>query len=650
LVSKDGLKLLGGSPKFVACTGYTTGQFFSSAGGQPAEWAPSDGKYDLVSFTFGGNDIGFSTVIEDCLGVSKIEGALGSGIGSGAAIGGPSGAAIGGIEGVAAAATEWATVVHCPPNATLRGLIASKIGGAGGPYEHFLNKIADNVVRSGGNIVVVGYPEIVEDPKFWGAVDQAVGTCWGIKTSDAYELRGLAGDLNATIAEAVKAFDSQPAAARHNIDATYIDVNTGNPAAGIPYNDPYLFEPSAGPRHNLCGSEEWLNAIEAVQQAHSFHPNQQGNNAIAQLVAQTFPHLNWTHLTTPLSLVTSELADDTPGLSDDIVAVPDGYDALAYDQAGQYFFWAYRGYNWTKQSEWTDPRYIDGEFSASATGQVLPGMSDATFIVNGPFTGDGSGNYMALTTNGSSWGPLVSTSSRTLVVDPQVNSTSPFLHLRLAFSSSGLRSTDGNYFYSSADAGIYPIVVSWKWLNGLFIDASDNIFQAVSAQPPEQNAPLLQAQSCPLSPSSGTYTAGVSTAYAENGQVAVTLNVESSQGSLTCNLQIPATTPVVVQVNTVAGTTEWVTAPLWIFMIAQFPLSLGQKPGSATPVPIGSLTSTYGSSADGSSPYYTAPSLSVESLSAGTVNALLSQGNSEGALCDITYQNGTITAIGLLAG
>jgi hypothetical protein len=188
LTAHLGLRLLSGSPKFVACSGYTTTQFFTSSKSQPSEWQPSDHRYDLVSFSFGGDNIGFSTVIQDCLGVSPsgIAGIDAGGLG--AVAGGPVGAAL-------SALPTWETIVHCPPDQTIRDVIASKIGGANGPYMSFLDRVATRTVRTGGNIVVVGYPELVEDPKFWGTVDSIASLCQGISVADAYELRGLAGDL-----------------------------------------------------------------------------------------------------------------------------------------------------------------------------------------------------------------------------------------------------------------------------------------------------------------------------------------------------------------------------------------------------------------------------------------------------------------------
>jgi hypothetical protein len=52
-----------GAPDLVACTGAETGEFFSPQGHDPAEWTPSMGPFDLVTFSFGGDNIGFPSVV-----------------------------------------------------------------------------------------------------------------------------------------------------------------------------------------------------------------------------------------------------------------------------------------------------------------------------------------------------------------------------------------------------------------------------------------------------------------------------------------------------------------------------------------------------------------------------------------------------------
>jgi hypothetical protein len=186
----------------------------------------------------------------------------------------------------------------CPKNSIERAVISR----LGEHYKPFLNEVANWVVTPGGNIVVLGYPDLIELPKYWPELDQKLGLCLGIGTGDATLLRGWAGDLNATIGQAVSGFDAEPASTRHNVTATFVDVNTGAPhsPSHIAYDNPNLFEPSSGARHNVCASESWLNGISTIDYgAGSFHSKQQGENAMGALAAEVIRRLDWSHLSSP---------------------------------------------------------------------------------------------------------------------------------------------------------------------------------------------------------------------------------------------------------------------------------------------------------------------------------------------------------------
>lgn len=269
------------SPVLVACTGAKMNQFLDKPdkAGTP-EFNPSTHKpYDLVTFTFGGDDADFSKVIYQCLGIS----------------------------------IYWPSdpgLHRCPANSIVRSLIARNVGA---PYPEFLNAVAKRAVVTGGNIVVLGYPDLIEDPKFWPTLDRDLHICMGIQSNDAQLIRGWAGDLNATIGSAVSTFDAEPASQRNGVDATFVDVNTGQPASasGIKMNDPNLFEPSAGPRHNICSAQSWLNGITSIDHLNgSFHPKQQGQAAMGALAAEVIKRLNWTHLRETTTTPTSTSACD----------------------------------------------------------------------------------------------------------------------------------------------------------------------------------------------------------------------------------------------------------------------------------------------------------------------------------------------------
>jgi lysophospholipase L1-like esterase len=233
-------------PSFVACKGALSSDFFSSD-----QWTPSLGRFDLVTFTLGGNDIGFSQVLNQCIGLPGDR--LPSDPGH-----------------------------NCPQEALLRARIASKLEM---PYRAFLTMVANDAVTVGGNIVVLGYPEIVELPDFWPG---GTSSCSLIGRADANELRGLGGDLNATIGYSVQQVNSAHPNGAH---LTFIDVNSGG-ANGISRYDPSLFEPASGPRHNLCAAQPWLNGFSTIDYGSgSFHPKQAAHDALGSLAAKVIPTL-----------------------------------------------------------------------------------------------------------------------------------------------------------------------------------------------------------------------------------------------------------------------------------------------------------------------------------------------------------------------
>jgi hypothetical protein len=229
----------------VACSGAATSGFLTGGGGQFPQWTPALGRFDLVSFTFGGDDVEFAPVIEQCIGLTRfLGGAVPSDPGH-----------------------------SCPANSIVRARIAA----LGSHYGAFLEAVVSHAVKPGGNILVLGYPDLIEPPTTWSGVAAALGSCDGISRVDADLLRGWADDLNATVANAVSTFDSQPTANRQGVVATFVSV------AGA-------FEPG----HNVCGPDAWINGISALSfGSGSFHPTQAGHNAMGTLAGAAISRLRW---------------------------------------------------------------------------------------------------------------------------------------------------------------------------------------------------------------------------------------------------------------------------------------------------------------------------------------------------------------------
>jgi len=245
-------------PTFVACSGATSADFLrlADAAGQP-EWTSALGRFDLVTFTFGGNNVDFAGIVTQC---------------------------VAGSPRVAPPDPGHS----CPSDSYVRKLIARKLTTA---YETFLTKVANDVVEPGGNIVVLGYPDIVELPRLWPPRLRHLGTCDYLGTSDATQIRGDAGDLNASISSDVQAVNAEHP---NGVTLTFLDVNSGSNSGSKSSSstNQNLFEPSVGKRHNLCGSgPPWLNGVVPSDLRRSFHPSELGNAAEGRLLAELLPDL-----------------------------------------------------------------------------------------------------------------------------------------------------------------------------------------------------------------------------------------------------------------------------------------------------------------------------------------------------------------------
>ena len=258
-LKENGISVASGSPDLVACTGAISDQLFNADGSPNApQWNSKKMQpFDLVTFSFGGDDIGFKATIEAC--------------------------------------TLHAHL--CPPANTERNKIAAMgttgvtLNGRHLPsYPSFLNHVAKTAVVKGGNVVVMGYPQVFENPTMW---DTGRTVCSGFTFPIVNRMRGWGGDLNAIIGESVLKVDAEPASQRNDVHFTFI--NPVNGGGAISANDPNLLEPSTGVHHELCskGHRPWLNGFSAKHVAHSYHPNQAGENAMGSLVAEVVPKLTW---------------------------------------------------------------------------------------------------------------------------------------------------------------------------------------------------------------------------------------------------------------------------------------------------------------------------------------------------------------------
>lgn len=343
-------------PDLVACTGAVTADLIvgKDALGSP-EWQPSMGRFDLVTFTFGGDNIGFSPIIEQCIGLSRL---------------------VATVENTAEGGVVPRYVVPLPsdPGHTCpaASIIRSRIQALGRTYRNFLTQVANEVVAPGGNIVVLGYPELIELPEYWALWEQKLGACWGIGTGDATELRGLGGDLNATIGAAVSAVNAQ---APDHVHMEFVDVNTAN--NGTALDDQNLYEPSLGLRHNLCASDPWLNGWNPIDYGSgSFHPKQAGLDAEGALAATFIAKLSWSGL--PSATIAADVAPvNANGQPEAGYIITDGGTAESCEAGSDV---APQAYRCSSGNTVYDPCWLDNADAAQATVLCQPDPWDTQAI------------------------------------------------------------------------------------------------------------------------------------------------------------------------------------------------------------------------------------------------------------------------------
>lgn len=234
----------------VSCSGDVTDDLFSRWDGTT--------RYDLVTFSYGGNDIHFREILIACAGLS--------------------------IIGTPTERFDWLsdTLATCPPDAAINALVDT----LSGRYQDFLRRVTA-MVEEGGNVIVMGYPAIFEEPHLWNATAKVVGLCHAVDADGARRIRGWAGRLNALIGNAVSAVNG------HNkVRFTFINPQDG--AGNIaPAGPEALWEQPGSPhRHNLCGTDSWMYGPFDGQ----YHPNEAGHDAMSMLAERTIARLDWSGL------------------------------------------------------------------------------------------------------------------------------------------------------------------------------------------------------------------------------------------------------------------------------------------------------------------------------------------------------------------
>jgi lysophospholipase L1-like esterase len=262
---------------FSACTGHRVGDFFNSRPATPDtpsifEWsleqaAPPDQRWDVITFSFGGNDVGFDDVLIDCLVLPDTWPDV---------------------------IREGATGDRCDVSErTLRRRIDDMV--AGKPYStdgsatnygtnnqlmslsDFYVLLAERHLTDRGVLVIAGYPRLLAPSDDWSP--WRGNRCNLITATDADTLGRVAEHFDAALDEA--AADAQARTTRTIVYVSRLQ----------------LFD-DGGDWHSLCAlTTQWVNGVTigfwdgSLRPQHSFHPNELGHTATAEEIAQRLDEL-----------------------------------------------------------------------------------------------------------------------------------------------------------------------------------------------------------------------------------------------------------------------------------------------------------------------------------------------------------------------
>ena len=147
-------------------------------------------------------------------------------------------------------------------------------------------------------------------------------------------------------------------------------------------------------------------------------------------------------------------------------------DVMALNQQGTMSFWNDSNDELTKVGSSTYP-YAPaslGAPDATGSGALLTGMTDATFIVQGTFSGDGSGNTVAYTNGSAGWGAIKANADGNLAASGQgVQTDGIGLSNGNAFSDGHLETFDcSSTLPLSQCGGNNRVIKFWGWNGTVF--------------------------------------------------------------------------------------------------------------------------------------------------------------------------------------
>lgn len=260
------------------------------------------------------------------------------------------------------------------------------------------------------------------------------------------------------------------------------------------------------------------------------------------------------------------------------VAVPGGYEAAAWNQTGRVTFWkwTHASRTWDQVGGSTYP-VLGLPFAKPRTtiaGALLTGMSDATFIANGYFSGDGTGNFIAFTNGSRGWGTIAPGPDDTLIPtgNKSTDNTTPGNSYTELFRGGYLEISEPGTLPFGPNGEEWQVERTYAWSAGEFRQISTTQFTAALTSPLPPTAPPFPAASC-RAVRSGTYknlAVSATTTFASGRSLStpylptsVVLHVRGDGPVAECDFTVTPDFPVVISAATASGTT-WITAPAWV--------------------------------------------------------------------------------------
>jgi len=243
--------------RLMACTGAITDEIPAQI--TEARTTFGVNKWDIVTLSIGGNNIKFADIIRECVDLPPSWRIL-----------------VGREPGCRTSADQIRTRVDMLAGAT--GITQDQYNGFTSLPSTYEN-IADHV-NPGGHVIVLGYPNIIEDADRWpplrapfGIIKLRRNRCEMIWRKDVQLLRTSAAYLNQRIQDAVLEADRKFESRGVRFD--FLNISQS------PYED-------AAGRHGLCTADPWLHGVKIDRKLYigkSFHPNQGGYDATGKTLA-----------------------------------------------------------------------------------------------------------------------------------------------------------------------------------------------------------------------------------------------------------------------------------------------------------------------------------------------------------------------------